>query len=88
MTGTDTQHENAPQPALLLPMELALTRWSVVCRKWHEGASGSAPVLPAFLAGWFCRCIGASEPVQLGEFPDSFRAGWREADDHIAIASR
>ncbi len=32
-----------------LPLELALIRWSVVHRNWHE-LSGAMPVLTAFLA--------------------------------------
>lgn len=77
-----------PNQALLLPLDLALIRWSVVCQSWGELSSGHAPLLPAFLAGWCCRCIGADMPVNVGQFKDSFRAGWCEADDQIIIASR
>lgn len=72
---------------LVLPFELALTRWSVVCIIWRDLASDH-PNLTAFLAGWGCRCIGAAMPETIETFRDSFRVGWREADDQITIASR
>jgi hypothetical protein len=71
----------------ILPLELAFIRWSVVDRGWTE-FSGDGPLLSAFLAGWLCRCIGTSEPLNLGTFRDSFRVGWREADDQIIIMGR
>ena len=71
-----------------LPMDLALTRWAVVCRQWHELSGGSTPLLGAFLAGWYCRCIGASMPDELGDFKDSFRRGWIEAEQQIEIEGR
>lgn len=71
-----------------LPMDLALIRWSVVCVSWAELSSGHAPHLPAFLAGWYCRQIGASRPENVGDFKDSFNVGWREADTTIAIESK
>lgn len=83
-TGGDP---SAPSTSLVLPLELALVRWSVVHRRWHELAS-DCPLLGAFLAGWYCRCIGATEPQNVGVFRDSFRTGWREADDQIEIAAR
>lgn len=76
------------ETAWILPFELALIRWSVVCGKWNDLSSGSAPLLTPFLAGWCCRCAGASMPVDVGPFGDSLRTGWREADDHIAIDKR
>jgi len=69
-------------------LDLALTRWAVTCTRWGELSNGSAPILGAFLAGWYCRCINTSLPERIGEFPDSFRAGWKQADEQIAIASR
>lgn len=72
---------------MVLPLELAFIRWSVVHRQWHELAN-DMPLISAFLAGWCCRCIGTSQPEDLGTFRDSFRVGWREADDQITIASR
>ncbi|GAA5124615.1 hypothetical protein JIN84_12905 [Luteolibacter yonseiensis] len=75
-------------PIPQLTLELALIRWSVMCKTWGELAAGHAPHLPAFLAGWMCRQIGASMPAELGQFRDSFRVGWREADQQIEIASR
>ncbi len=71
-------------PRLVLPFELALTRWSVVCIIWRDLASDH-PNLTAFLAGWGCRCIGATMPETIETFRDSFRVGWREADTMIAI---
>ena len=74
--------------ARLLSIDLALIRWSVRCRTWQElSAGGSQPELGPFLAGWFCRCsgIGLSLIVADHAFRDSFRIGWREADDCIAI---
>ena len=74
--------------SFVLPFDLALVRWSVVCRSWGELSAGHAPLLTAFLAGWGCRCIGASMPENLGTFRDSFRVGWREADTMIAIETQ
>lgn len=73
---------------MVLPFELALIRWSVTCKRWDELSAGHAPILTAFLAGWCCRCIGTSMPDNVGTFRDSFRIGWREADEQIEIASR
>ncbi len=70
--------------ALVLPFDLALTRWSVMCIVWRDLA-GDHPNLTAFLAGWGCRCIGAAMPEKIEAFRDSFRVGWKEADDQIAI---
>ena len=74
-----------PVQNLVLPLDLALIRWSVKCTALGELAAGAEPLLGAFLAGWYCRCIGASLPEDLGQFRDSFRAGWKEADDFIQI---
>lgn len=87
MSTEDTTAPAVDQQRLVLPLDLAFIRWSVVHRGWHE-IGGDCPLLLAFLAGWSCRCIGASQPIDLGTFRDSFRVGWREADDQIAIASR
>lgn len=70
---------------IVLPLELALVRWSVVCQSWQSMSAGHSPLLTAFLAGWGCRCIGIEIPSQYHEFRDSFRAGWREADTEISI---
>ena len=89
-----TDNTNTPRraegtvPALVLPLDLALIRWAVVCQSWAELASGSAPLLSAFLAGWCCRCIGASQPSDLGQFRDSFRVGWREAGQQVEMEAR
>ena len=77
-------HPAVDLPRLVLPFELALTRWSVVCIIWRDLASDH-PNLTAFLAGWGCRCIGATMPETIESFRDSFRVGWREADTMIAI---
>lgn len=66
-------------------LDLALIRWSVVCRSWNELAAGNDPHLGAFLAGWFSRVIDAPYPKEMFGFRDSFRSGWKEADDQIAI---
>ncbi len=89
-TASETTPERAPGtvPALVLPLDLALIRWAVVCQSWADLAAGSAPLLSAFLAGWCCRCIGASQPADLGQFRDSFRVGWREADQQVEIEAR
>lgn len=68
-----------------LPLELALIRWAVVHRNWHE-LSGAMPVLTAFLAGWCSRCIGLEKPSVESVLVHSFRAGWNEADSQIVIA--
>ncbi len=70
-----------------LTLDLALIRWSVKVNAWNELASHSGPELGPFLAGWFCRSIGAI-PADTHEFKDSFRAGWNEADSQIVILSR
>jgi len=69
----------------ILSMDLALIRWSVKCAAWTEMSAGNAPLLQAFLAGWCCRCIGASQPEDMGMFRDSFMSGWYEADTMIVI---
>lgn len=69
-------------------LDEALTRWTVICRRWQDIASGSQPVLGPFLAGWFLRDMG--EDIDVGRKPgrDSFRAGWCEADTMINIRDR
>lgn len=73
-----------------LSLDLALTRWSVICESWGRLSSGSAPILGVFLAGWYWRDMGNSLPSkeEIGKFADSFRVGWREADDFIEIQNR
>ncbi|RRJ96822.1 hypothetical protein Ga0100231_023945 [Opitutaceae bacterium TAV4] len=73
---------------MILSLDIALIRWSVVCRQWEGFSAGNAPLLGAFLAGWYCRSIGASMPEDVGQFRESFRVGWREADQQIEIESR
>ena len=67
-------------------LDFALIRFAVVAVKWER--LGQFPYLPSFLAGWFCRAIGASEPENVGVFRDSFRAGWTESDQQQVIAAR
>lgn len=87
-THDDTANANGVgSGGLVLPLELAFIRWSVVHRRWHETAN-DMPLLQAFLAGWCCRCIGTTPPENVGIFRASFFAGWREADDQVTIASR
>ena len=71
-----------------LPIELALIRWSVVHQRWSDFSSGNMPCVKAFLAGWFCRTIEADEPLDKGQYRDSFRAGWVEASEQIVINNR
>jgi len=88
MNNTTNTPERLSPAGFVLPFDLALVRWSVVCTSWGELSAGHAPLLTAFLAGWGCRCIGASMPENLGTFRDSFRVVrplrrrgiWREAD--------
>ena len=87
MTAPTHQDSDQALSFMLLPLEHAFLRWSVVHRQWHESFS-DCPVLAAFLAGWMCRCIGSSMPENPGHFRDSFRVGWREADIAIGIAGR
>jgi len=86
-TQENTAAVSVGSDALVLPLELAFIRWSVVHRRWHEMAN-DMPLLQAFLAGWCCRCIGTTPPGTVGTFRESFFAGWREADDQVTIASR
>lgn len=69
-------------------LDLALTRWSVMCIAWHDQSAGHHPQLGAFLAGWFRRDMG----MPLDEPPnwcrDSYRVGYREADNMIKIQQR
>ena len=67
-------------------LDLALIRWSVMHRKWHELAN-DMPCLGAFLAGWFLRDMSpkGTQPPPVASFRNSFRVGWREADSEIAI---
>ena len=71
-----------------LGMELAMRRYAVVAQFWATLASGNPPIPSAFLAGWYCCVIGMPMPHVRDEFRDSFRAGYREAEDTIAIAER
>lgn len=73
-----------PYDAYMLPLETALIRWHVVSARWEEMSSGNIPLLGAFLAGWYFRCIGG-HPTPVVDYRDSFRCGWREADDMIQI---
>ena len=66
----------------------ALIRWSVVCRRWNDLSSGHAPILGAFLSGWFWRDMGNPMPSDCGVFQDSFRIGYKEADETITIEDR
>lgn len=68
----------------ILPFELALIRWSVVCISWNE-LSSHTPLITPFLTGWGWRCMGLEMPKELGTFQDSFRVGYREADSMISI---
>lgn len=68
--------------------ESALIRWSVVCKRWGELSAGSAPVLHAFLAGWFMHKMGADMPENVGPLRDSFRVGWRESEINTSITNR
>lgn len=66
-------------------LDIALTRWAVRCRTWHD-MGGDHPQLGAFLAGWFARDCGLPLPHVIPvNVRDSLRIGWKEADDHIAI---
>lgn len=85
---TNPRRDSDTVHGLVLPFDLAFIRWAVVCRSWGDIANGHAPLLVAFLAGWCCRCIAADQPMNMGQFRDSYRAGWREADDQITIHRR
>jgi hypothetical protein len=87
-TSADPSPAPAVAPVAPWDFETALIRWSVVCRSWQDLAAGHQPEIGPFLAGWFTRCMGASTPADLGQFRDSFRVGWREADTHIEITFR
>lgn len=78
---------SASEQPVVLPLEVALTRWSVVHRAWHD-LGADCPSLHGFLAGWFCRMCEAQPPVLVGLFRDSFNCGWREAHEQIEIESR
>ena len=69
-------------------MELAIIRYAVVCQGWNDFSSGYTPHLPAFLAGWFMREIDPDSYLYVGQFKDSFRAGWSECDTMKAIQER
>lgn len=69
-------------------LDEALIRWSVICRSWQDTASGSQPVLGAFLAGWFARAAGCSIDAERTPLKDSVRAGWRECNTVIGIKER
>ena len=84
----ETNVAGPPRVAMPLTIDIALIRWSVVCGTWDDMSSGHAPNLQAFLAGWCCRVIGATMPICLGTMRDSFRVGWREADQQVEIAAR
>ncbi len=70
-----------------LSLEIALIRWSVVHRAWHE-LGNDMPLIGPFLAGFFSRTLGLPIPEITTPGRDAFRVGWREADDQVAIALR
>ena len=72
----------------MVTIELALIRFAVVAKRWEGHGGGMFPDLNAFLAGWCLRAVNAPRPVDVGRLRDSFWAGWREADESIAIAER
>lgn len=69
-------------------LDQALLRWSAVCREWQETSTGNQPRLGAFLAGWYMRETAGDVMVSDLDFPDSYHAGWNEADTTIKIAER
>lgn len=69
-------------------LDLALIRWSVVCKEWGELSSGFYPNLGAFLSGWFWKDMGNELPKELGEFRDSFRKGYQESEFMLEILNR
>lgn len=72
----------------MIGLDVALVRWSVVCRTWQETAAGHQPDLGAFLAGWYMSQLTSEMPRLKSSFRDSFRAGWHEAETMTAIAAR
>lgn len=82
--------KKARKRTMTTTLDIALIRWSVVCRQWDALSSNSAPILGAFLAGWYWRDMGNELPgrEQLGTFVDSFRVGWHESDAMITIQQR
>lgn len=75
----------APYPAPL-SLDLAVIRFSVVCENRAENGF-EAPYLQAFLAGWFSRAVGIGLPprIECGSNPDSFCAGWSQANEQAGI---
>ena len=80
--------ERVGEYPLVLPLDLAMIRWSVVCQSWNELAAGNAPILSVFLTGWGWRAMDLDLPKDLGRFRDSFRVGYREADAQVTINLR
>jgi len=68
-------------------IELAMIRFAVVSKRWDESSAGNFPYIQAFLAGWCCCVCGVGYP-EVGQYRDSFRAGWIEAQQAIAIYER
>lgn len=81
---------NAPttDTALILPLDLAVIRYSVVCEKWGNLSNSAAPHFGAFLAGWYMRCVGLPPPMQYHISRESLRAGWAQANEQVAINVR
>ena len=77
-----------PRPAPLT-IDQAITRYAVVSEEWRDfGGQASMPYIPAFLAGWNMRAIGAPEPENVGQWRDSFRVGYREASAFADLWNR
>ena len=75
---------------MITTLDLALTRYTVVCQKWGEMAAGHYPQLGPFLAGWYWRDMDCDipPPEQIKSFRDSFRKGWAEADAFVETLKR
>lgn len=72
----------------MLPLDLALIRWSVVCERWSKLSSRSAPTLGSFLGGFYSRCVGIPLPAHDHILRDSLATGWRQADEQTVIHAR
>lgn len=87
-TSPTPEGERVGEHPLVLPLDLAMIRWSVVCQSWNELAAGHAPILSVFLTGWGWRAMDLDLPKDLGRFRDSFRVGYCEADAQVTINLR
>lgn len=80
----------SPKTTIDTTLDRAIVAYSVACREAHRLVPGSEPLLIPYLAGWGCRDMGVANlnMEMLGAFCKSWRLGWRDCDEHLALEAR